>query len=223
MVDYLIVGGGLTGIALAHVLEEQGRSFRLIADRAQGATGVAGGLYNPVILKRFTLAYRAEEQMDGVDAFYKGIEAKLQQNVDEKLEVFRIFHSVEEQNNWFAASDKPGLERFLSATIQPNTNEQIIAPHGLGRVLETGRVDTAKLRSAYLDYLHQKGWLLEERLNHEELEHLSDGVHYKDLHSPTYRLCRRLWSETKPLFQLPPPDRDQRGVTDHSLPGIADR
>ena len=204
MVDYLIVGGGLTGIALAHVLEEQGRSFRLIADRAQGATGVAGGLYNPVILKRFTLAYRAEEQMDGVDSFYQGIEAKLQQRVDEKLEVLRIFHSVEEQNNWFAASDKPGLERFLSTTIQPNTNEQIIAPHGLGRVLETGRVDTAKLQSAYLDYLHQKGWLLEERLNHEELEHLSDGVHYKDLQAQRIVFAEGFGLKQNPFFNYLP-------------------
>ena len=106
MLDYLIVGGGLSGLSLAHLLEEKRLSFRLISDRGQGATGVAGGLYNPVILKRFTLAYKAEEQMDGVDSFYKTIESRLQTSVDRKLEVHRIFHSVEEQNNWFEASDK---------------------------------------------------------------------------------------------------------------------
>jgi glycine/D-amino acid oxidase-like deaminating enzyme len=204
MLDYLIVGGGLTGIALAHLLEEQGHSFRLIADRAQGATGVAGGLYNPVILKRFTLAYRAEEQIDGMDSFYKSIEAKLQQSVDEKLEVFRIFHSVEEQNNWFAASDKPGLERFLSATIHQNTNEKISAPHGLGKVLETGRVDTAKLQTAYLNYLDHQGWLLAERLNHKELKHLSDGVHYKDLQAQRIVFAEGFGLKQNPFFNYLP-------------------
>lgn len=51
MVDYLIVGAGLAGIGLAHTLRSKGRSFVVIDDGSQKSSSVAGGMYNPVILK----------------------------------------------------------------------------------------------------------------------------------------------------------------------------
>ena len=204
MLDYLIVGGGLSGLSLAHLLEERGLSFWLISDREQGATGVAGGLYNPVILKRFTLAYKAEEQMDGVDPFYQAIESRLQTAVDQKLQVHRIFHSVEEQNNWFEASDRPGLSRFLSPHIEANTNSGIEAPHGLGRVLETGRVDSAALQQSYLNYLQAKGWLIEEYTNYRSFKHTRAGVSYKDLKARHVVFAEGYGLKKNPFFDYLP-------------------
>ena len=204
MLDYLIVGGGLSGLSLAHLLEERGLSFRLISDRGQGATGVAGGLYNPVILKRFTLAYKAEEQMDGVDSFYKTLESRLQTSVDRKLEVHRIFHSVEEQNNWFEASDRPGLSRFLSPHIETNSNAGIEAPHGLGRVLETGRVDSAALQNAYLNYLQAKGWLIEEYTDYMSFQQTMAGVSYQDLKARHVVFAEGYGLKKNPFFDYLP-------------------
>ena len=64
MVDYLIVGLGLAGISFCEVLERNQKSFKVISDDSQTSSVVAGGLYNPVTLKRFTLAWKAKEQLD---------------------------------------------------------------------------------------------------------------------------------------------------------------
>ena len=223
MLDYLLVGGGLTGLAMAHLLEERGLSFRMIADGAQGATGVAGGLYNPVILKRFTLAYRAEEQMDGIDAFYQAIEAKLQQSVDYKVPVCRIFHSVEEQNNWFAAADKPGLERFVEPKVHPNTNSSLNAPQGLGQVLETGRVDTAAMQTAYLDYLRKKGWLLEERADYACVQSTGKGVTYKDLQAKGVVFAEGYGLKQNPFFDYLPLTGTKGELLTIHCPGLQEK
>ena len=64
MLDYIIVGLGLAGISFCEVLEKEGKSFMVVSDDSQQASLVAGGLYNPVILKRFTMAWKGREQMD---------------------------------------------------------------------------------------------------------------------------------------------------------------
>ena len=69
MVDYLVVGLGLAGISFCEVLEKEGKSFKVITDNSQQASQVAGGLYNPVILKRFTLAWKAKEQVELAQPF----------------------------------------------------------------------------------------------------------------------------------------------------------
>ena len=48
-IDYILVGLGLAGIAVAEELEERGKSFVVFEDQSQTSSSVAGGLYNPVL------------------------------------------------------------------------------------------------------------------------------------------------------------------------------
>ncbi len=181
MVDYLIVGLGLAGISFCEILEEEGKSFRVINDHSQQASIVAGGLYNPVILKRFTPVWKAHEQLELLPAFYSKLEMKLGVPLDHPLRVLRRFASIEEQNAWFEASDKPVLSSLLSARIIKNTNNALHAPFGYGEVLGTGRVDTSLLVNAYEAYLVGKELLLPESFD-QELLHISNSeVNYKEL------------------------------------------
>ena len=52
--DVLVVGCSLAGIAYCDVLEQNGLSFKVFDDNSQQSSKVAAGLYNPVILKRFS-------------------------------------------------------------------------------------------------------------------------------------------------------------------------
>ena len=181
MVDYLVVGLGLAGMAFCDVLEQQGRSFICISDDSQQASVVAGGLYNPVILKRFTPAWRAGEQMEMAIPFYTRLEDKLQIPLDYKLPVLRRFTSVEEQNNWFQAADRPQLQPFLSLKIRENHNSLLDAPFGFGEVLHTGRVDTKSLLKAYSEYLGNKGLLKNTTFHFDQLEIDSNEIRYQGI------------------------------------------
>src|SRR5690606_24859788 len=105
MIDFLVVGQGLAGISFCEVLENNQRSFKVISDRSQTSSVVAGGLYNPVILKRFTLAWKAGEQLGIALPFYQELEKKMGTSLLHDLPVLRKFVSIEEQNLWFEAAD----------------------------------------------------------------------------------------------------------------------
>ena len=62
-VDYIIVGLGLAGLAFAEELIQANKSFIVFEDDSQTSSLVAGGVYNPVILKRFSPVWNAKEQL----------------------------------------------------------------------------------------------------------------------------------------------------------------
>ncbi len=60
-VDYIVVGCGLAGLSFCEKLLENNKSFIVIDNNSQQSSVVAGGLYNPVTLKRFTPVWKSEE------------------------------------------------------------------------------------------------------------------------------------------------------------------
>ena len=175
----MVVGLGLAGISFCETLEGHGKDFKLISDRSQQASRVAGGVYNAVILKRFTLAWKAREQLELALPFYQGLEHKLGVVLDHRIPILRRFASVEEQNAWFEAMDRPGLDWFLSPHILPNSNPRIDAPFGYGEVYHTGKIDTGLLVEAYASYLEGQGLLTWETFDFTALKLFEGHVEYK--------------------------------------------
>jgi glycine/D-amino acid oxidase-like deaminating enzyme len=162
MIDYLIVGSGLAGISFAETALQNQKSILIIDNQSQSASLVAGGLYNPVILKRFSEVWQAQQQLEVLDSFYQKLETKLNIKVDYKIPILRKFFSVEEQNNWFSASDNKLLAPFLSLNLVKTKYKGINSPFDYGQVLQTGYVDTKLLLEGYRKYLLEKKLLLEE-------------------------------------------------------------
>lgn len=204
MLDYLIVGLGLAGISFCEQLEKNNASFKVITDRSQTSSLVAGGLYNPVILKRFTLAWKAEEQIESVGPFYRSLENKLRVKLNYELPVLRRFNSPEEQNLWFEASDKYGLGRFLSAKIHPNNNLNLDAPFGYGKVLHTGRIDTKKLVASYRRFLLSKASLFEETFNFGDLRLHENSVEYRSIKAKRIVFAEGFGLKNNPYFNYLP-------------------
>jgi len=177
-VDYIIVGSGLAGILFCEVLRQHGKSFVVIDDNSQQSSVVAGGLYNPVILKRFSEVWMAKAQLELALPMYHAIEKDLDVTLDYKTPIHRLFASIEEQNNWFTACDKPNLAPFLSTNILPNTNTAIACNHGFGKVLQTGRIHTAQLVASYRTWLEEQNSFLEESFDYNALT-LGDTLRYK--------------------------------------------
>ncbi len=180
-VDYIIVGCGLAGIAFCEQLNSNNKTYHVIDDDSQLASKVAAGLYNPVILKRFTEVWKSKEQLSLAMPFYQHLEEILNVKLDYKLPVYRRFKSIEEQNEWFMASDKPHLEPYLSPKLIRNDNPCIIAPFGFGKIHQTGRIDTFILLDRYKSHLKQNGLYLNESFEHENLNVTFDSLTYKNI------------------------------------------
>lgn len=204
MLDYLIVGSGLAGISFAETLERNYKSFKVISDNSQTSSIVAGGIINPVILKRFTLAWKAEEQLSLAVPFYKNLEENLGVRLYRPLSVLRRFVSIEEQNLWFEASDKSGLEKFLSSNIRQNINKCIDAPLGYGEVLQTARLDTKKMIEVYRAHLLKRGLFLQETFDFGAFHIEDECVVYKGIKSRQIVFCEGFGLKRNPYFNYLP-------------------
>jgi glycine/D-amino acid oxidase-like deaminating enzyme len=180
-VDYIIVGIGLAGISFCEQLKAHNKTFVVFDNASQQSSTVAGGLYNPVVLKRFTAVWKCKEQLDLALPMYANLEAKLGVKLDYKMPVYRKFASQEEQNDWFAASDKPILSEYLSPKIIKNGNKSIDAPYGYGEVLETGRIDVKTLIEAYKGHLLSHGLFVESVFGYEDLKIEADTIQYENI------------------------------------------
>ncbi|OUR94360.1 FAD-dependent oxidoreductase [Flavobacteriales bacterium 34_180_T64] len=182
-VDYLIVGCGLAGIAFCEQLRAHNKSYVVFDNASQHSSTVAAGLYNPVILKRFTEVWKAKEQLELTFTKYRELEELLYVKLNYELPVYRRFTSVEEQNEWFLASDKPSLEAFLSTNLKKNINAYIDAPFGFGMVNKTGRIDTNALIDGYRSYLKSQSLFYKESFDYDDLNISPSEVVYKNINA----------------------------------------
>lgn len=206
MYDYIIVGSGLAGICFAETALLNGKQIVVINDNSQKSSSVAAGLYNPVILKRFTEVWQSKNQLQLLNEFYSHLEKKLNVKLDYKIPLLRKYFSVEEQNNWFIASDKPGLSDYLSTTIINKKWQAIDSPYGYGEVLHTGFVDTKTLLDSYTNYLSEIDSYRNETFNYDEIDFIDDYLQYKDIKTRHIVFAEGFGMLSNPFFGTLPID-----------------
>ncbi|MGL2987214.1 NAD(P)/FAD-dependent oxidoreductase [Flavobacterium sp. RSSA_27] len=206
MIDYLIVGAGLAGISFAELAINNGKQVVVFDNDSQNSSRIAGGLYNPVILKRFSEVWDAENQLKDMADFYDSLKDKFSVTLDHKLPIYRKFFSVEEQNNWFLAADKKALSPFLSTNLQFLNFKGIHAPYGYGEVLHTGYVDTALLLQHYHDFLKKFGWYRKEEFNYSALSLKDDRVAYNGVEAKHVIFAEGFGLHNNPYFNFLPLD-----------------
>jgi glycine/D-amino acid oxidase-like deaminating enzyme len=220
MKDFIIVGAGLAGISFAETLFLNDKSFTVISDASQNSSLVAAGLYNPVILKRFSLPQDAALHLDYMKPFYERIEKRLGARFDFPLPVYRKFTSVEEQNDWFLAADKPALEPFLSTELIHTGFPGMDAPFGFGEVLHTGYVDTQELCKVYQEYLLKNDTLVYDTFDYSLLSITDEYAEYKGIRAKHIVFAEGFGIHGNPLFNKLPLDGTKGELLLIKAPGL---
>ena len=199
-VDYIVVGCGLASIAFCEQLRVNNKTFIVFDNHSQQSSVVAAGLYNPVVLKRFTAVWKVKEQLQIALPQYAKIEKDLNIKIDYKLQILRRFASVEEQNMWFSASDKPALENFLSTKLLKNKNQHIDAPFGFGEVLHAGRLDTETLIKSYKTFLMNSESLLEKSFDYNAIQFKENHIIYNSIKANNIVFAEGFGVKQNPFF-----------------------
>lgn len=206
MLDYIIVGSGLAGIAFSEIALQNNKTILVVNNQSHNSTRIAGGLYNPVILKRFSEVWQASEQLELLYNFYANLEKKLQVKLDYKLPLLRKFYSVEEQNNWFTASDKPNLSKFLSTILITKKWNSIPSPFNFGEVLYSGYVDTNLLVDSYKQFLINQNSYLEDTFDYSGLVIEKEFISYQDIKAKHIIFAEGFGMLLNPFFNKLPLD-----------------
>ncbi len=173
--DVLIVGFGLAGWALTEVLKQEGKSFVVFDAEKKSNSSVATGIYNPLVLKRFTAVSHARELMDFSIPYYANT---ANGNFQHPMSIYLVFAKAAEQNNWMEALDKPALSPYMVGAIQNHAINNIAAPHGFGEVQQTGRIDTNGLLCHTSSELARTSAFVQEQFDYDALKMTSEGVTY---------------------------------------------
>ncbi|NEV94833.1 FAD-dependent oxidoreductase [Psychroflexus sp. YR1-1] len=203
MKDVLIVGFGIAGLSVAKQLELRSRTFDIIADESQDASKVAGGVLNPVALKRYNLAWNAEEFMPQAIDFYSQFNSESGEAFFKSVPVYKLFSSAEDQNNWTVASDQRLLEPFLNPKIQKVT-ASVQSDFKAGEVLQSHLLSLKSLIEHEKErYIHTSQFI-SEPLKHAELHISRDEVIYKQGTYKAVVFCEGYGITDNPFFNWLP-------------------
>lgn len=203
--DYIIVGQGLAGTVLAFQLMQFGKRV-FIVDRFREATSskVAFGAYNPMVLKRFTACWKVEEQLPPLYRFIKSFEDSFDTSIHNSLQLWRKFHSVQEQNLWMEKSEKVRLKGFMNKKFISNDSDVISADYGFGEVKDSGRVDLKKMISIFRSQLDSSDCLLNEDFDYQDLVVSSKAVRYRSIEAKKIIFCEGHRLTKNPYFNYLP-------------------
>ncbi|MDX1469855.1 MAG: FAD-dependent oxidoreductase [Flavobacteriaceae bacterium] len=169
-VDYIVVGLGLAGISFCEQLRRHNKSFVVFDQGKQNSSEVAGGVYNPLVLKRYNLAWKAEEQLKLAKQYYSQLEKLLNSKLDYPLPILRRLASPQERLTWIKKREDEEKGKFMSSELLENSYDSINAPNGFGKVFSTGRIDTEKLILSYRNYLLSHQQLIEDTFLYENVD-----------------------------------------------------
>lgn len=219
-VDYIIVGAGLAGLSMAHFCRRYNRSFVIFDHAERTSSRVAGGMFNPVILKRFTGFWESQAQLDLAEVFYPEVEELLHSSFYHRLPIFRKFASIEEQNNWFVACDNPATAPFLNHELRKEKFNNVRSPYYFGEVFNTGYLDVQKFMVLYQEYLYAQGIMLRERFDYDGLIIHNDGVVYKNISAGQIVFAEGFSMLDNPYFNYLPLDGTKGELLYVKIPGL---
>ncbi|WP_333662688.1 FAD-binding oxidoreductase [Chishuiella changwenlii] len=182
-VDYIIVGQGVAGSCMAMKLIKEKKSFIVIDHHFHNASSIAGGIFNPVVLKRFSIVWNASKQIERLKEVFTDFENLLHKKYIYNFPVYRIFNDEQEKKTWLKkANSHPDLIDYLSIdTEQLNNFSSIDSPIGSGEVLHTGRIDLMNLIKDFKDYLQINDLFIKEEFDFNLLKLEDNKASYKNI------------------------------------------
>lgn len=168
MKDVLIIGQGIAGTAISFELHQRGWDVD-VADHVQPVTAskVASGLYNPLVLKRRRVVWKAQEMIEALPTFYQRMEKVTRQTFLNHGNIWEVLPDPGTENDWIALSDNPAFTPYIGE-ILTTPNERIKA-HKVGCVNQTGRVHTESMIEAWSTYLLERKQFIQKRVNPADL------------------------------------------------------
>ncbi len=199
----LVVGMGLAGLAYAEQLRRKGLSFHVIDKGFGGSSKIAAGIYNPTVLKRFSLAWNGDLFHSYALPFYNELQDRLKSEFIFPTPVHKIFSKVSEHNSWVVASDQNSLSPFLDPQIHSIINTEIKGIYGYGKVNHTGRIATQTLLNDFIQSLNTNQFS-EETFEYNKLLISNTVVEYKGIKAKHIVFCEGYQMVNNPFFNSLP-------------------
>ncbi len=204
MLDYLVIGQGVAGSCFALKLLREGKSFLVLDEDRNRASSVAVGIYNPIVLKRFSLIWNATDQLELMHDYFTLFENILHEKFIEEIPTYRILKNEDEVKTWKKKASMESLQAFLSDEIHTLQNPDIHAPFGFAEVKQTGRIDLGKCLSLFKEYLVENQFYQHSPFDYNQLEIHESGISYQVISAKRIVFCEGFGVLKNPYFNYLP-------------------
>ena len=195
-VDYIIVGDGYASLFFAHQLIKNNKSFVVFSEEKTSASRVSAGIINPVVLKKFTTFWKAQEQIDFLKETLNEIEKYTGQNYLIDAPIHRIFHDENEQQLWLKKSSNNDLFHFLNKNF--THLEGVKNDFNSGKVNQSARLDVKGFFTGLFDFLLKRQQLIKEKFIYSDLN-IADHT-YKNISYKQILFCEGMAVKDNPFF-----------------------
>lgn len=202
--DYIIVGQGVAGSCFALKLLDAGKSFILIDHNRDKASAVAPGMYNALVLKRFSLIWHAAAQLKLMKETFGRFEELLGGSYIEEIPTYRLLNNEEELRTWEKKSTHKELHPYLSDRIRHDVPSGIWAPNGYAEVKQTGRVHLNPCLTAFRTWLEARGMYRQETFDYKDLKWDENGVSYREIRAGKIIFAEGYGIKNNPFFNYLP-------------------
>lgn len=206
-VDYIVVGQGLAGSAVAvQLLQRKKRIVVIDQPAGNSSSRIAAGLFNPITGKKMTKTWLADALFPYLHEYYPAVEARTARKFFFPMPLYRPFLSIEEQNEWMARSAEPGYGPYIDTIHQRPAIPGIHDPWGGLMLRQCGYLDTTAYIEAVRGWITDAGTLLEETFDPTRLQVSPAGVQYGAYTARGIIFCQGVaaargfeWLPVKPL------------------------
>nr|WP_315031146.1 FAD-dependent oxidoreductase [uncultured Chryseobacterium sp.] len=195
-VDYIIVGDGYAGLFFAHQLIKNNKSFVIFSEGRKSASQVSAGIINPVVLKKFTTFWKAQEQIDFLKYSLKEIEAYTGKNYLIDAPIHRIFHDENEQKLWMKKSGMEELSSFLDEKFE-HLNV-VKNDFQTGKVNQSARLDVSGFFTGLFGFFEKHDHWVQEKFDYGQLKPAESS--YKDFNFKNIIFCEGMGVKDNPYF-----------------------
>lgn len=204
-VDFLIVGHGLAGGLLAWELSHRGARVRVV-DRPgeHAAHPVAAGILNPVTGMRLALSWRVEEFLPICETTYRTLEKAFGEAFFSRKRLVRLFKDEGETALFEEKKKDPDYAHWLGDRLAPGSlGGGGLDPFGSFEILKAGWLAVGRLVDILRGNLNNRGWLVEEVFDYEDLDLPADPaapVTWRSLKASNVIFCEGYRGVDNPWF-----------------------
>ncbi len=202
--DFIIVGQGLAGSILAITLIKKGYSVCLIDEQKDTSSSkVAAGIWNPIVFKRLTKSWFADEVIPELYTFYKYCESKLETRLIYQKTIIKELVNDNEEKFWLKQVEKN--KPYLDKTIVENlniTNTDFISKSA--SVLSSGHLDVNTFLNSVCQFLLRHQVFISEFFDYTQLVITANEVKYKKLTATQIIFCEGYKVSNNPHFNWIP-------------------
>ncbi len=204
--DFLIVGQGIAGTALAWHMIEAGKSVLVVGDASRpSASRVAAGIYNPLTGRKLVKTWLADELFPHAVQFYSRLEKKLGVKLVYPQNIYRPYRSTEERDSYLNYASDGEIAKYIAQSANSQKNiVGIDAPYGGLEVTGSGWVDLNTLVKNSRTYFIEKEQYLESEFDVNDLEISENGIRWKGISAGKVLLCQGFDARENWLFDWLP-------------------